>query len=44
MCGRVGWGHAWQILRDKVNERAIHIRLECILVYVVFLVKMHETK
>ena len=37
------WGHAWQrgvcgrrrvwqILRDTVNERAIHILLECILV------------
>ena len=39
MCGR---GHAWQgcvrgmphwqILRDMVNERAVHILLECILV------------
>ena len=27
-----GGGRAWQILRDTVNERAIHILLECILV------------
>ena len=26
-----GGGHAWQILRDTVNERAVHILLECIL-------------
>ena len=26
-----GW-HTWQILRDKVNERLVHILLECILV------------
>ena len=25
-------GHAWQILRDTVNERAVRILLECILV------------
>ena len=43
MCGR---GHAWQgarhtcplpprqILRDTVNERAVRILLECILVYI----------
>ena len=24
---------AWQILRDMVNERVVHILLECILVY-----------
>ena len=29
MCDR---GHAWQILRDTVNERAVLILLECILV------------
>ena len=30
----VGAGeHAWQILRDTVNERAVRILLECILVY-----------
>ena len=27
-----GGGHAWQILRDTVNERAVRILLECILV------------
>ena len=27
-------GHAWQILRDTVNERAVCILLECILVKV----------
>ena len=37
MCGRGGmpgrgWGRAWQILRDTVNERAVRILLECILV------------
>ena len=26
-------GHAWQILRDTVNERAVRILLECILVF-----------
>ena len=25
-------GHVWQILRDTVNERAVRILLECILV------------
>ena len=25
-------GHAWQILQDTVNERAVRILLECILV------------
>ena len=32
--GHVWWGggHAWQILRDTVNERAVRILLECILV------------
>ena len=29
-----GVGHAWQILRDTVNERAVRILLECILVNV----------
>ena len=29
MCGR---GRAWQILRDTVNERAVRILLECMLV------------
>ena len=40
----MGWGHAWQggvhgthaprqILRDTVNERVVHILLECILVF-----------
>ena len=33
VCGR---GHVWQILRDTVNERAVHILLECILVLVKF--------
>ena len=28
-----GGGHAWQILQDTVNEQAVHILLECILVY-----------
>ena len=28
-----GGGHAWQILRDTVNERTVRILLECILVY-----------
>ena len=28
-----GGGHVWQILRDTVNEQAVHILLECILVY-----------
>ena len=28
----VAGGHVWQILRDTVNERAVHILLECILV------------
>ena len=35
MCGRGGMhdrGHVWQILRDTVNERAVRILLECILV------------
>ena len=35
VCGRgcaCQGGHAWQILGDTVNERAIHILLECILV------------
>ena len=36
MCDRgvcmAGRGHAWQILRDTVNERAVRILLECILV------------
>ena len=44
MCGRgacmagwacvVGGGRAWQILRDTVNERAVRILLECILVFI----------
>ena len=29
-----GWVCAWQILRDTVNERAVPILLECILVYI----------
>ena len=36
MCGRGvmhgGGGHVWQILRDTVNERAVRILLECILI------------
>ena len=28
----VGWGCAWQIPRDTVNERAVRILLECIFV------------
>ena len=33
MAGGVhGVGHVWQILRDTVNERAVRILLECILV------------
>ena len=31
-----GRGCAWQILRDTVNERAVHILLECILVSIYF--------
>ena len=31
VCGG-GLGHAWQILWDMVNERAVRILLECILV------------
>ena len=30
----VAGGHAWQILRDTVNEWAVRILLECILVSV----------
>ena len=30
-CPQLG-GRAWQILRDTVNERPVHILLECILV------------
>ena len=29
-----GGGRAWQILRDTVNERAVRILLECILVII----------
>ena len=40
MCGGGvhGWGGrgAWQILRDTVNERAVRILLECILVESIF--------
>ena len=36
VCIQVGWAdptpHPHQILRDMVNERAVHILLECILV------------
>ena len=32
MGGCVAGGHVWQILRDKVNERAARMLLECILV------------
>ena len=32
----VAGGHALQILRDTVNERAVRILLECILVNIVF--------
>ena len=31
-----GGGHAWQILRDTVNERAVRILLEWILVVHMF--------
>ena len=31
--GMHGGGHAWKILRHTVNERAVRILLECILVY-----------
>ena len=31
--GVCGGGYAWQILRDMVNEQAVRILLECILVY-----------
>ena len=34
--GHVWRGHALQILRDTVNERAVRILLECILVNIVF--------
>ena len=30
--GMHGRGHAWQILQDTVNEQAVRILLECILV------------
>ena len=30
-------GCVWQILRDTVNERAVRILLECILVIIIFL-------
>ena len=30
-------GHAWQILRDTVNERAVRILLECILVTILII-------
>ena len=34
MAGGHAWqgGHVWQILRNTVNERAVRILLECILV------------
>ena len=31
-CMHGGGGRVWQILRDTVNERAVRILLECILV------------
>ena len=34
--GVCGGGHAWQILRDMVNERAVRFLLECILVIFIF--------
>ena len=41
-----GRGHAWharpQILRDMVNERAVRILLECILVTNVFTIFMPD--
>ena len=40
--GVCGGGHAWQILRDTVNERAVRILLECILV--LFLPSESHTK
>ena len=36
-----GEGHAWQILRDTVNERAVRILLECILFTFKFSSKLH---
>ena len=33
LCVAGGGGHAWQIPRDTVNERAVCILLECILVH-----------
>ena len=35
LCDR---GHVWQILRDAVNERAVRILLECILVLKILLI------
>ena len=32
----MGEGHVWEILRDTVNERAVRILLECILVLFFF--------
>ena len=36
-CAWQGGWHAWQILRDTVNERAVRILLECILVTTIFI-------
>ena len=42
VAGGCAWqgGRAWQILRDTVNERAVRILLECILVITMFLSKV----
>ena len=41
--GMCGGGRAWQILRDTVNERAVCILLECILVKDLFSLNVQET-
>ena len=47
--GYAWWGHAWQggrvwqIIRDTVNERAVRILLECILVANIFVTEFSET-
>ena len=43
--GHVWWGgHAWQILRDMVNEQAVRILLQCILVTRMHCSKMRTTR
>ena len=48
VCGRgacvAEGGRAWQILRDTVNERAVRILLECILVNSFYRLNLGATK